>query len=191
MESHGDFSHKYAKIEWALRTNNWSKTGDDITYNDLLIYIKMKVDNNKIVDCPLCKSNLSHNKFTFTSRYAKFLMMFNLLSEMSTDTFVHYKKIQDETSKKCEGISVTSYGNLSRPPWEFLLPRINEDNKICRDGFFKPSENLKPFLRNELAIPEWIETLNGVVINSSDRKIYMSDFPDISFKDLVKLYKTF
>lgn len=186
--------YKIGRIDYAIQTGNWSSLGD-LTRSELLEYVKRKSEHGP-VPCPLCGSTTKTNKFTFTARYVKFIMCFNWLSKQSLskgqDGYVHYTEIQKMCQEKF-GDSVTSYGNLSREPWHFLQPRINQDNKIARDGFFVPTTNVHMFLHKQLLIPTQIETLNGVVVEYSSDKVRIDEVESrtFSFKETIEIYKTF
>ena len=199
-----EIRHLDILIQEAIDSGDWSVTGDLVTKNNLMEFLIEKSKTDKIIPCPVCLHNIKPYKVTFTHRSAKYLLSAIFLSDdalrKGEDGYVHHDAIKDHCEgnwyyergkKKGNGIVYTSYANLTRYPFNFLEPFVDTNDKVKRNGEFKPTLSARKFLRGELDIPEWILVMNREVIRYSTKNINMLTLKDVNFHQCIELFKTF
>ena len=199
----------------ALREKDWSygDANNKLTRADLIQYIMEQtapIVNKKGVikkrpekmPCLLCGKPTAPYTTTLTRRNVCYLLGALWLSnddiKKGGDGFIHHDIIHDfvvgkfehdKGKNKGKGINFTSYGTMTRHPWDFLEPRDKEKGKS--DGCFRPTKKCKKFLRGEVMIPESIDVMDATVVRYADKLIYAHMAKDVNFKQLLELYRTF
>lgn len=209
---------KRLQIRECVEVGDWGIIGDSITRNDLMDYL-LYYTNPEIterglaikklpkVDCPLCGSPTKPQALALTHRAVKFLLCAVWLSQedikkgdKGSNGYVHYevirdlcqgKFINDKGKRLGKGISFTSYGTLTRAPWNFLSPRQSTNEKAKRDGMLKPTLECMRFLKGEIAVPERVEILDAKVVRYSRKLVYAAKAKDINWQQCLNIYKTF
>jgi len=201
-------------IQQCVADGDWGQIGDLITRNDLMEYLLfytnptisetgLKIKQLPKVDCPLCGSPTKPQAFGMTKRNVFYLLSAIYLSEDSIkkgdDGYVHHELIHDfcqgkfkhDKGKKLgKGISFTSYSTMTKAPWDFLAPKVDTNDKMQRDGRFKPTEKCYMFCRGQIAVPERIEILDAKVCRYSRKLVYAAKVKDINLQQLFQIYKT-
>ena len=202
-------------INEAIANNDWSLHGELVTRNDLMDYLLyhtnpeitekgLKIKNLEKIDCPLCGNPTKTQPFAMTHRSVYYLMCAVALSKKSLanggDGYVHYEDVKNllqgsykhKTGMKAgKGIVYTSYGVLTKAPWDFLQPRVDDNFKPKRDGHFKPTQRCYDFLNGKIAVPERIERLNNVVVRHGRKTVLAVNVKNINWKEAYDTYKTF
>lgn len=198
-----------------ITEGDWSGWGDQITRDDLmeylLFYTNPEITNGGIkikklpkINCPLCGTATKPHAISLTCRAVYYLLCAHWLSKESLskggDGYVHYQVINDKLqgnfkhekgTKFGQGYSFTSYGVLTKAPWDFLKPRVNADDKTMRDGFFMPTDKCLQFLRGQIAVPLRIERLDTDVVRYSRELVYAASVKNVNYKQALEIYKTF
>lgn len=191
--------NKIKMIETACQTGDWT-TCPDVTREELMEYILSHDETN----CPLCGTPVKMYKITMTHRSYKYLLSAIFLCDKNTkeggDGFVHHDEIREHAKgnfvyekgkKQGDGINYTSYGNLTKYPWDFLESRMTTNYKPKRDGHFRITDRGRDFARGNLAVPAWIKVLDNKVVRYSDKLVYPTKIKDVNFKQCLDLFKTF
>ena len=210
-----EYKKVFHKIKEAIGNGDWSLHGDDVTRNDLMDYL-LYYTNPKITDkglevkklepcdCPLCGSPTKTQPFAMTHRNVKYLLCFIHLSKKDIanggEGYVHYEDIKnlcqgsfkhEKGVKKGKGIVFTSYSPMTKAPWDFMKPRVDDNYKPKRDGCFKPTERCYQFLRGKIAVPQRIEILNCDVVRTGGGLVYAAKVKNINWINCLEIYKTF
>lgn len=202
-------------INECMSTGDWSLWNHVITREMLMDYLLyhtnpeitkkgLKVKTLQPIDCPLCGSPTKTQPFAMTHRSVYYLMCAVFLSkkniEAGGDGYVHYEDVKnllqgsfkhDKGVKKGKGIVYTSYGILTKAPWDFLQARVDDNYKPKRDGYFKPTQKCYDFLRGKIAVPQRIERLNSEVVRSGGGLVYAAKVKNINWSEALEIYKTF
>ncbi len=203
---------KLKQIQECIDSGEWGILGDSITRNDMIDYImhhtnpdleatKVKKVN---VLCPICGHTIKPQVFGLTHRAVKYLMAAVHLSKKDIEAggngFTHYDDIRNFCMNKFEyekgkrkgtGINFTSYSTLTKYPWNFLEPNIDTNDKVKRNGFFRPTTRCYEFLRAKLSVPEKINLMDGKVVGYSNKKVFVFQAKELNFKQACELFKTF
>jgi hypothetical protein len=156
-----------------------------------LIEINEK-DKNHQVTCPLCMQTIKSNKFTLTHRAVKFLMVLGKLSKKDDGSY-DYVKYEDVRllTKQAFNVNFTSYGLLTKKPWDFIEARKDTNDKIRRDGYFKLTNTGYNFLRGKISVPETLWIQRNRVIKVSNKMINIATAKVVDFHSCVELLKSF
>lgn len=189
-------------IAKAIKDGDW--TNVTVTRDQLMEYLIEASLTEKSITCPICTKNIKPYKVTLTHRSAKYLLSAVFLSKKSEDEggdgYVYHEAIKnhahgnwyyDKGKKKGSGIVYTSYSNLTQFPWDFLQPHTTTNDKLKRNGEFKPTIKCLKFLRGQVDVPEWILKMNREVIRYSHKNINILQMKDMNFHQAIELYKTF
>ncbi len=209
---------KFELISTCISNGEWGAAGDIITRNDLMDYLLyytnptitengMEIKKLPKIDCPLCGSPTKPQAFSITHRVVKYLLCAIWLSEQDikkgdkgNQGYVHHelihdmcqgKFINDKGKKLGKGISFTSYSTLTKCPWDFLSSQVDTNDKVKRNGCFKPTQRCYDFLRGKIGVPIRIEILDAKVVRYSKKLVYAAQAPDINWQQCLEIYKTF
>lgn len=187
---------KFKLISTCIETGDWSLYDEAITRKDLMDYLIAQntdiVNKNQQLKCPLCEQTIKSNKFTMTHRAVKYLMIAAKLGKKEDGTYdyVNYEDVRLLT-KKVFDVNFTSYALLTKSPWNLLETRVDSNDKVKRDGYFRLTDKGYKFLRGQINVPETIWILKNKVIKHSNNTVNAVTVKTVDFKSCVNLLKSF
>jgi len=182
-------------IRKCIESGDWSVYDKMITREDLMNYlIKINDESTRAqqIKCPLCIQTIKANRFTITHRAVKFLMTAGKMSKKGDNEYNYFN--YEEVRLKCKelfDVNFTSYGLLTKSPWDFIIANVDSNDKTKRDGMFKLTSKGYNFLRGKISVPETLWILKNQVIKQSSKQVNVATAKKINFNDCVETLNSF